>query len=131
MTMMLILVMLFGGALTSLPIIQVPVSIASFYLAVPFLLLGVYACFHFQLGAFWEAVSEMPAIFPDGRNFQGLEYLTIHIQRVPIERIDVIGDNSDVRVALELAFQAEVRPGGQTSFVRNKFAIPTGEEATY
>jgi len=39
----------------------------AFYLIGPMLLAGVYIAFHFYLQRLWEALGELPAIFPDGR----------------------------------------------------------------
>lgn len=38
-----------------------------FYLVAPMLLAGVYIAFHFYLQHFWDALGELPAVFPDGR----------------------------------------------------------------
>lgn len=38
-----------------------------FYLMGPMLLAGVYIAFHFYLQCLWEALGELPAVFPDGR----------------------------------------------------------------
>jgi uncharacterized protein YjbI with pentapeptide repeats len=40
---------------------------AQFYLIVPALLLAVYLVFQFHLQRLWDAVLELPAVFPDGR----------------------------------------------------------------
>ena len=66
--------MLFSASAASLPIIQVRVPIVGFYLAVPFILLCLYLCFHFQLLSFWKEVAELPAIFPDGRPVESKLY---------------------------------------------------------
>ena len=39
----------------------------AFYLMGPMVLAGVYIAFHFHLQRLWEALGELPAIFPDGR----------------------------------------------------------------
>lgn len=39
----------------------------AFYLVGPMLLAGVYIAFHFYLQRLWDALGELPAIFPDGR----------------------------------------------------------------
>lgn len=38
-----------------------------FYLVAPMLLAGVYIAFHFYLQHLWDALGELPAVFPDGR----------------------------------------------------------------
>jgi uncharacterized protein YjbI with pentapeptide repeats len=38
-----------------------------FYLMAPMLLAGVYIAFHFYLQRLWDALGELPAIFPNGR----------------------------------------------------------------
>jgi uncharacterized protein YjbI with pentapeptide repeats len=38
-----------------------------FYLMGPMLLAGVYIAFHFHLQRLWDALGELPAVFPDGR----------------------------------------------------------------
>jgi uncharacterized protein YjbI with pentapeptide repeats len=38
-----------------------------FYLMGPMLLSGVYIAFHFYLQRLWDALGELPAVFPDGR----------------------------------------------------------------
>ncbi len=47
-------------AAAALPTVQ-------FYLIAPFALFIVYLVFHFQLQHLWDAVLELPAVFPDGR----------------------------------------------------------------
>lgn len=39
----------------------------AFYLMGPMLLAGVYIAFHFELQRLWDALGELPAVFPDGR----------------------------------------------------------------
>jgi uncharacterized protein YjbI with pentapeptide repeats len=48
------------GAAAALPADQ-------FYLIAPVTLFAVYAVFHFHLQRLWDAVLELPAVFPDGR----------------------------------------------------------------
>lgn len=38
-----------------------------FYLVAPMLLAGVYIAFHFYLQHLWDALGELPSVFPDGR----------------------------------------------------------------
>lgn len=39
----------------------------AFYLMAPMLLASVYIAFHFYLQRLWDALGELPAVFPDGR----------------------------------------------------------------
>ena len=41
---------------------------AEFYLVLPVLLFALYLMFHFHLQRVWDAVLELPAVFPDGRS---------------------------------------------------------------
>ena len=50
-----------------LPIIQTKIPIATFYWAAPLILLSLYFWFHLYLQRLWEDLSELPAVFPDGR----------------------------------------------------------------
>jgi uncharacterized protein YjbI with pentapeptide repeats len=49
-----------------LPIIQTNVPIVGFYIVAPLLLLAVYIYFQVTLQKFFDVVSSMPAVFPDG-----------------------------------------------------------------
>lgn len=49
-----------------LPIIGTRINLVMFYWAGPFLLLCVYLYFHLCLQRLWEALAELPAVFPDG-----------------------------------------------------------------
>jgi uncharacterized protein YjbI with pentapeptide repeats len=51
---------------TALPIINTKINLVMFYWAAPFLLLSVYLYFHLCLQRLWEALAELPAVFPDG-----------------------------------------------------------------
>lgn len=50
-----------------LPLVGRVVPILAFYLAAPMLLAGVYVGFHSCLQKLWDAMEELPAVFPDGR----------------------------------------------------------------
>ncbi len=50
----------------ALPIIGTKINLVMFYWAAPFLLLCVYLYFHLCLQRLWEALAELPAVFPDG-----------------------------------------------------------------
>lgn len=51
---------------TPLPIINTKINLVMFYWAAPFLLLCVYLYFHLCLQRLWEALVELPGVFPDG-----------------------------------------------------------------
>ena len=50
-----------------LPIIQAKVPIAGFYWAAPSLLACLCIYFHIYLQHLWEALADLPAVFPDGK----------------------------------------------------------------
>jgi uncharacterized protein YjbI with pentapeptide repeats len=50
-----------------LPILGTDIPLVRFYAAAPLLLLCMYLYFHLQLQRLWEELSELPAVFPDGR----------------------------------------------------------------
>ena len=49
-----------------LPILNAKIPIVWFYMAGPFLLVGVFVVFCFYLQRLWERLAKLPAIFPDG-----------------------------------------------------------------
>jgi uncharacterized protein YjbI with pentapeptide repeats len=51
---------------TPLPIINTKINLVMFYWTAPFLLLCVYLYLHICLQRLWEALAELPAVFPDG-----------------------------------------------------------------
>jgi uncharacterized protein YjbI with pentapeptide repeats len=51
----------------SIPVLQIQVSVPTFYMAVPVLLVALFMWCHFYLQHLWEELAELPAIFPDGR----------------------------------------------------------------
>lgn len=53
--------------LTKLPVIGTDVPIISFYIVTPLVLLGVFIYFHIYLQRLWESISQLPAVFLDGR----------------------------------------------------------------
>jgi len=55
-----------NSATSPLPIIQTPVPIAGFFWVAPLLLAGIYFYFHLYLQRLWEALADLPAVFPDG-----------------------------------------------------------------
>jgi uncharacterized protein YjbI with pentapeptide repeats len=55
-----------NSASSPLPIIQTPVPIAGFFWVAPLLLASVYFYFNLYLQRLWEALAELPAVFPDG-----------------------------------------------------------------
>jgi uncharacterized protein YjbI with pentapeptide repeats len=59
--------LLTNSATSPLPVIGTAIPIASFYLLAPIVLIAVYFYFHLNMQRLWEALAELPAIFPDGR----------------------------------------------------------------
>lgn len=59
--------LLTNTASSTLPIIGTPIPIVGFYWAAPMLILCIYLYFHLYLQRLWEALVELPAIFPDGK----------------------------------------------------------------
>jgi uncharacterized protein YjbI with pentapeptide repeats len=59
--------LLTNSASSPLPIIGTAIPIVGFYIAAPILLLGLYVYFHLYLQRLWEALADLPAVFPDGR----------------------------------------------------------------
>ncbi|MDX1482975.1 MAG: pentapeptide repeat-containing protein [Alphaproteobacteria bacterium] len=59
--------LLTNSASSPLPIIGTEIPIAGFYWVAPILLLGVYLYLHLYLQRLWTGLSELPAVFPDGR----------------------------------------------------------------
>jgi len=51
---------------TKLPVVDAEVSVVLFYLLTPAVLLSVYVYFHVYLQRLWEALAQLPAVFPDG-----------------------------------------------------------------
>ena len=50
-----------------LPILQTEVPTVWFYWVAPVVLLSMFVYFHLYLQNLWEALAELPAVFPDGR----------------------------------------------------------------
>jgi len=76
-----------------LPIIQSPIPIADFYAVAPFILLAIFAYFHFYLARLWRLLATLPAIFPDGKRLDEKAYpwllnsiLRVYISRLRIDR---------------------------------------------
>lgn len=55
------------NASAPLPFLGRFVPILAFYLAAPMLLAAIYIAFHFYLQKLWDAMEELPAVFPDGQ----------------------------------------------------------------
>ncbi|WZO99903.1 pentapeptide repeat-containing protein [Isosphaeraceae bacterium EP7] len=55
-------------ASSKLPILGIDIPLVRFYMAAPILLLCLYVYFHLGLQRLWEDLSELPAVFPDGRS---------------------------------------------------------------
>jgi uncharacterized protein YjbI with pentapeptide repeats len=50
-----------------LPILGIDIPLIRFYMVAPLLLLSLYVYFQLGLQRLWEELSELPAVFPDGR----------------------------------------------------------------
>ena len=57
-----------------LPIIGTEIPIVGFYFAAPLLLLSIYVWLHLYLQNLWKGLSELPAIFPDGKTLDEKAY---------------------------------------------------------
>jgi uncharacterized protein YjbI with pentapeptide repeats len=57
-----------------LPIINTEITIGDFFIVAPFVLLCVFFYFHFYLERIWEGLAGLPAIYPDGRRLDQVEY---------------------------------------------------------
>jgi hypothetical protein len=57
-----------------LPIIGVEIPIIGFYIVMPMLLVTLFFYFHIYLQRLWEAMAQLPAIFPDGRRLDEKSY---------------------------------------------------------
>ncbi len=61
----------------------------AFYLVAPLLLAGTYIGFHLFLQRLWDALSELPAVFPDGRRLA--EYVPASVIALAPARLDELG----------------------------------------
>lgn len=59
--------LLTNSASSPLPVIGTALPIVGFYLVAPVVLLALYFYFHLNMQRLWEALSDLPAVFPDGR----------------------------------------------------------------
>jgi uncharacterized protein YjbI with pentapeptide repeats len=59
--------LLTNSASSPLPVIATPLPIVGFYYVAPILLLALYFYFHLNMQRLWEALADLPAVFPDGR----------------------------------------------------------------
>jgi uncharacterized protein YjbI with pentapeptide repeats len=59
--------LLTNSASSPLPIIGTALPIVGFYLVAPVVLLALYFYFHLNMQRLWEALADLPAVFPDGR----------------------------------------------------------------
>ncbi len=59
--------LLTNSASSELPIIATKIPIVGFYWAAPLCLLALYSYFHVFLLRLWEELSDLPAVFPDGK----------------------------------------------------------------
>ena len=63
-----------NSASSPLPIIGTEIPIVWFYWAAPLVLIGIYAYFHFYLDNLWGTLTDLPAIFPDGKRLDERAY---------------------------------------------------------
>ena len=59
--------LLTNSASSPLPIIGTALPIVGFYLVAPILLVALYFYFHLNMQRVWEALADLPSVFPDGR----------------------------------------------------------------
>ncbi len=59
---------------SKLPILGIDIPLVRFYFVAPLLLLCLYAYFQLGLQRLWEELSDLPAIFPDGRSLDKKAY---------------------------------------------------------
>jgi uncharacterized protein YjbI with pentapeptide repeats len=60
--------LLTNSASSPLPIIGTALPIVGFYMVAPIVLLAMYFYFHLNMQRLWEALADLPAVFPDGRS---------------------------------------------------------------
>lgn len=66
--------LILNSASSPLPIIGAEVPIAYFYMAAPFILIGLFIYLHLYLQRLWEGLSKLPAIFVDGKRLDERAY---------------------------------------------------------
>jgi len=66
--------LILNSASSPLPIIRTEIPIANFYLAAPFILIGLFVYLHLYLQRLWEGFSKLPAIFEDGKRLDARAY---------------------------------------------------------
>ena len=59
--------LLTNSASSPLPIIGTALPIVGFYSVAPIVLVALYFYFHLNMQRLWEALADLPAVFPDGR----------------------------------------------------------------
>jgi uncharacterized protein YjbI with pentapeptide repeats len=59
--------LLTNSASSPLPVIGTALPIVGFYLVAPVVLVALYFYFHLNMQRLWEALADLPAVFPDGR----------------------------------------------------------------
>jgi uncharacterized protein YjbI with pentapeptide repeats len=60
--------LLTNSASSPLPIIGTALPSVGFYMVAPVVLLAMYFYFHLNMQRLWEALADLPAVFPDGRS---------------------------------------------------------------
>jgi uncharacterized protein YjbI with pentapeptide repeats len=63
-----------NSASSKLPVIGVDIPIVPFFVVTPLLLTALFAYFHIYLVRLWEAIAQLPAIFPNGRRLDEKTY---------------------------------------------------------
>lgn len=66
--------LILNSASSPLPIIRTEIPIAYFYLAAPFILIGLFVYLHLYLQRLWEALAKLPARFEDGKSLDERAY---------------------------------------------------------
>jgi len=85
----------------SLPIVGHALPMDAFYLIGPMLLAGAYIGFHFFLQRLWDALGELPAVFPDGRRLA--EYVPASIIALAPQRLGEIDSEPRTPAVLQHA----------------------------
>ncbi|HEV2289329.1 MAG TPA: pentapeptide repeat-containing protein [Candidatus Acidoferrales bacterium] len=87
------------------PVVGGAIPMLAFYLIAPMLLAGIYICFHFYLQRLWDALGELPAVFPDGRRLTECVPLSM-IALAPVRLAETNSERSAFRFLQRLIFKA-------------------------
>jgi uncharacterized protein YjbI with pentapeptide repeats len=81
--------LLTNSSSSPLPIIRTEIPIAGFFWVAPLILVAMFLYFHIYLQRLWEALADLPAVFPDGTRLDKRAYpwllnglVTSHFQRL-------------------------------------------------